>query len=422
MPPKPNQDRLDTLAHKSRGYKAHLTRLINSAKRAADFARTVPPSSLLVTELESHIALINKAYINEDEALSALAREDTPEAFDEYVGKQEDEAERKDEAIQFLLETIARIDEEARPQPVAPPVPAAPHAQVTKANEALKPKVLTRESTPVELHSWLEKFRAYYSTSRMNLASIPEQQAYFRICLDPYLDARLRDKIQETTPIFSQNEDSCIGFLEAEFLLKYPVFTRRLDFFQERQQAGQAFTDFASKIRHKGDESELPALTVDEIYVMRFLTGCGDAKLRERFLRETNPTLQNLIAIAINYEVGNASLKAMTSPASAAAAKSGDYKKQNGNKNQSKEKSTRQDKQNSMKERNLCFRCGRKNEDGHGCKGIDGTCTGCGKKGHLVNVCLSKYDSTGNGQGNSQGRNRNQGQGNSKPGATNSAA
>ena len=119
--------------------------------------------------------------------------------------------------------------------------------------------------------------------------TIEEKHAYLKICLDSQLEQRVSDRIQADTPLFG--EDSCMSILQEDFCLRYLLFNRRLDFFKCQQGPSQKFSDFAAKLRAKGDEADLPALTVDEMYIFRYICSCTNTKLREKFPHIENPTL-----------------------------------------------------------------------------------------------------------------------------------
>ena len=99
--------------------------------------------------------------------------------------------------------------------------------------------------------------------------------------------------------------------MQREFKAQYPMLLRRHEFFQLRQAKGQSLSDFAVKLRELGDRADLDGLTLDQIYVFRYIGGTEDKRLREKFLRETDPTFESLRAVARAHEIanrGNASL------------------------------------------------------------------------------------------------------------------
>ena len=179
-----------------------------------------------------------------------------------------------------------------------------------KANTALAPEKLSRDSNPVELRSWLTRFRAFYSTSNLDKANASDQRAYFFAHIDSHLESRIRASVVDTTPVFG-DRDSLEAFLQHEFQLKYPLFTRRLDFFRYTHSRGQLFSDFTSKLKQRADEARLIDLTSDEIIMFRYLCTCKDDKLVERLLKLEKPTLQIMDKDIRSYEAAKYTVRAM---------------------------------------------------------------------------------------------------------------
>ena len=256
--------------------------------------------------------------------------------------------------------------------------------------------------TPVEFSSWVMRFSAYYASSNMRNCSLGEQQAYFKACIDSYLEARIQDRILPVTPVLpTDGSISCIDLLNEEFLLIHPIFARRLEFFQAKQGHNQNFTDFAQKLQKKGDEADLASLDLNDVYVMRFLTSCSNLKLRERFLKETNPSKNKLLHIAQNFEVSQRFVTAINKSQGQVSAQQVSQGKKNSQKG--KKSGNSQDKGNSKAQngKDRCRRCGTKNSGAHECKGANATCYKCGKKGHLANVCQSSDKSKSGSRANS---------------------
>ena len=125
-----------------------------------------------------------------------------------------------------MVERILATLKDMTPQPDAArvaPVPAAAAAAPRQAKivEVLKLAVLTKDFNPVEFRSWKTKFRSYYYASRLDLLALEDQQAMWRICVDPNMETRIADNITPTTTIFGQ--DSCMQLLTEDFDSKYPL-------------------------------------------------------------------------------------------------------------------------------------------------------------------------------------------------------
>ena len=70
--------------------------------------------------------------------------------------------------------------------------------RIRKPNSELKPFTLTRDHSPVEFTQWLDQYEAYYTSSKMALATSREQIRYFTCLL--YTSPSPRDKRQSRMP------------------------------------------------------------------------------------------------------------------------------------------------------------------------------------------------------------------------------
>ena len=208
---------LTQLKKSVKDFKSHFERATKSAIHLCDFIKH-KPSSLSVTELKDIHQELKQTYKKLKETYQKIEELDTKKSYDSIL---DDIMNSYENTIQHIIENISTI--EASPGPtVAQPDMATQNAPRIKVNNALKPFILTRDHTPTEFRSWIEKFKAFYSLSNLEQCSLAEQHAYFRICIDVNLESRIREKIMENTPIFG--DDGCVALLEEGFLLKYPLF------------------------------------------------------------------------------------------------------------------------------------------------------------------------------------------------------
>lgn len=110
---------------------------------------------------------------------------------------------------------------------------------------SLKPSPLTPEHTPSELRVWMERFRAYYDASGMEEHPLRVQRAYLWSCVEEGLQTRLAEAAGEEMPVLGDT-DSCMAAIRAYFLIKYPVFRRRLDYYQSKQRPGEGFCNITN--------------------------------------------------------------------------------------------------------------------------------------------------------------------------------
>lgn len=244
-----------------------------------------------------------------------------------------------------------------------------------RVNEALKPDRLSLDFTPAEMRSWFDKFRAFYDTSELQNYAVRDQHAFLFTCVNTQLEVRLREQIDDHTPIFQDN--GCLDRIREEFSLKYPLFTRRMEFFKYNQESSQSFRDYDTQLQRKGNEADLQNLRVDELYMFRFMTGTNDARLREKFLKIEDPTLEKMRQVANMHEVQQQSLSAIAGENSAhhVQRQGGGPRPQGG--------------QGGGPQKVTCFRCGEMDHKSNTCSmSMDVKCKKCSNVGHLEKACI----------------------------------
>lgn len=395
--------------------KGWLTRAIDTGTAAAAMADEARPSETLLDTLRE---LRQKVKDQLEKVLTAVRHIQDLDSqidganFDRYEATLLAETARAHDCDIELLRVTAAIEDALRPQQPAPQRAGPAPDNRYKPNEALRPSLLLRQHTPVELKVWIQKFEAFFVASRLRLAPIQEQQAYFRACVEESLLARFNDRIQANTAVLPNpnmpGEENCIQFLKEEFRDQHPLVSRRYNFFKDAQKPGQLFSDWSIGLKKIGDEAELVRCTEDDIYLMRYLTGGYDERLRRRLLRVENPTRILLDREVQKYEAEMNSLKTMAAPAAAASAAAAETG-QSGNAGQAgqagggKKKGGRTDsyaeKFKAFDRENRCPKCGEKKGPGgqHNCAVGNKECAGCGKRGHLQSVCFKSQQKQAGG-------------------------
>jgi hypothetical protein len=405
MTEKPQRAPISVLA----GLLGQVTLHEKTLDRLCTFLRT-NPSSLGVAEMdEAYKTFKGRVAKYIDAAMDYLEDEDFPEDSALHVQKVLQElSDRSDKACSAVLEIHHIWDQAAPPPAPAVPLPAAvpPPAAAAppKVCEALRPFTLKPDHQPNILRTWFDKYDAFARASRLDGYAVKAQHAFMFSCVSPHLENRIKenDAYRPDLPIAGDN-DSIFALIREEFRLRFPLFNRRLEFFRYNQSSGQKFTDYMMKLRQKGDEADLAALNVEQLYIFRYITGITDAKLRERFLKLESPTLEDLKREARAYEVGAQALRAMDG--SAAKAAKVDNKKNNGSKNKgnnnksgasASQKSVSSTLPNALK--GICHICGAGKNDDHqtasGCKADKSKiyCDFCKKTGHDSRVCYKKHN------------------------------
>lgn len=384
----PKVDKVDSLKNSLRAYKGHLTITLDVADNLVHLA-DANPTPALVGKLEATLSKLEGLNDQITELHKKLQEED-PTKFDDYKDSMEECVNRFKDGFNDIMKMIitckqAGVNPHAQLQ--QPPPPQGQQGRL-KTNDALKPFKLTKDHTPVEMRQWTLQFKAFYSTSRLDTLAITDQQAYLRICMDPQLYERFQGKIGANTPLFSDDddEDTCIGFLEEEFALQYPLFTRRLEFFRSSQSRGQNFSDFLTQLDAKADEADLAHLDTADVYVFRYIVACTDQKLKEKLLKLENPTREEIKRTTRAYEVTMTNMKAFE-VSSAKANKVSPKKKgnrQSGNQTPNKKKF-----QIPSFLKGKCIRCADQGHRAPDCPLKAKTCGHCKKDGHVKRACMS---------------------------------
>ena len=296
-----------------------------------------------------------------------------------------------------LVQLKSSCDEALKPPP--PPAPAAVAGAAQAQNErgpkavpTLKPDPLSRDHNPVEFENWKKAFIAYYTASNLDKAKPIEQQAYIRSCTDAYLMSRIQSDLNEATLAYSTDRTTktCLTLLTAEFEKIYPIFSRRYEYYESRQADGQQFSDWAHELRLLGDEAKLEEMTVEDIKAMRYLTGCRDPQLRERFLKLEEPNVKNFDKVVDIYEAGNKKLSSMSNSKNSTSTAFVQNQRNNGKYNSPHSNRTAQNTR-STKLKSICHACGYDARHyGRECPAKNHKCNNCQKTGHFEQRCHIK--------------------------------
>ena len=242
MPPTPagpktqaERDRdakLAPMAASIKAGKALLTRRINQAEQKCHAFTKHPASHAAITEMGNLRQLVRDACKHVEDAYMKIATVDEQPQFDEYMKRLEAEVDRADKTSDLITDHIIVQEQElwandetasnagnGTTSPTATRVKpgdriTGPPEKTTvsrKPNDALKPFTLTSANTPVELEEWLGRFRAYHSTSRMDLCSALDQQAYLRSCMDASLYNRVKSRFTDTMPLFVEDGNPALN-------------------------------------------------------------------------------------------------------------------------------------------------------------------------------------------------------------------
>jgi hypothetical protein len=263
-----------------------------------------------------------------------------------------------------------------------------------RINEALKPERLTIDATLAEFRAWQTNFDLFHSSNHMDKFPSDEQQGYLRSCLDLKLSQLLSTKVDSSTPLYGNN--GCIDVLRQIFLQIVPVLTRRYNFFKCDQKSGEKFSDWFLRLQLEGQEAELSTIDEDYLYVLRLVTGTNDKRLREEFLRQSNPSRDNLYKIGIAWESASLIETSLESSMSKSSIATIARRSPSSSRQRSQSRSQRKQSFSSkssftnvsdLKEK--CPGCGQQNPSHRRreCPTFSKFCNSCGRRGHFQSVC-----------------------------------
>ena len=417
------------------------------------------PSRTSLRLLEKHTNDLTAVMDEFEKAFNDLALIDVPANIDQYEDKLQDFTQRARRTLERAMDASSQIEvevteEETRraarvakegrpPTPPPPPPPGSPKGTATqvqpdasngktsfrvhKPNDALKPKTLSRDNTPVEFTMWSQRFKAYYTSSRMEILTLNEQQAYFYACIEPQLVNRFEQRVTAATPIFpvdpadspslkdsadgskstgdddDDDDDSvttlkrCMEFLDEEFIQLHPFYNRRLNYYKASRPSGQSTNDWIQDMLRERDECNLPQQSEDEAFVHRILTGINDRSLAKELMKRRDLSVRDLIAEVALWESNNKCLSTTYSNKPGGATANVVSAKKSSGSGKSKATTTQSTQGNkkttavapSTKGEFQCYRCGQRDRD-HVCKAKDSTCRKCNKQGHYAGMCKSK--------------------------------
>ena len=317
--------------------------------------------------------------------------------------KWKERAEELEQVLADSLESaataIAVIDAALRPRTPPPPpaLPAAaPPPPIRTMMDSLKPPTLCPDSTPYDLKQWKRKFGTYFRRSGCDLwAEHEDKHNAFFGCIEPALETRILrhegyNAVRSVLPSDPPTNDSLIEILDAIFLANTPLFTRRLEFWEMKQDTGRGETveAFVELLEARAELGDIHLMTFDEHMMFRMLTGVQDKGMLTEWRRIENPTMPEMKRIMKIYMNAKKQEKATrTGPKeNARAAKAGE--KSNRGRSPSRGRMSIPDEW-----KGLCMRCAKPNHIKSKCntKREDVKCGSCNRMGHVSDVCLDTY-------------------------------
>ncbi|CAB4046201.1 Hypothetical predicted protein [Paramuricea clavata] len=153
-----------------RGYHSHFSRTIASAKNL-----TEAEGAHTLTSQMREFGQVKRYYNKLIDATIELQDID-PSNIDVYGEELDKDRVRFDEISVMVAKRLALASNGQRNHS---PIYTNETPKTFRINEALKPDILNKDATPLELRQWMDSFEAYYASNKMESLTIIEQQAKF---------------------------------------------------------------------------------------------------------------------------------------------------------------------------------------------------------------------------------------------------
>ena len=306
-----------------------------------------------------------------------------------------DATDENEKAMKKAMEELAaeRMDVDSQVMhtfgiafPVAKPKVGDGDDKTCKPNQALKPDELTAASKPTDYAAWLERFKTYYSSSRMGSASYEEQHQYIYACMSAELRTRIKQHVRPNTPVIKNpygQHKSIEEMLTEEFRTLYPLTTRRFEWLNQKMKSSWA--SHYAKMKEFSDAADVSAMDGADFEAFALIIGIPDGEMRNEMLRLDHPTPAALDRIGQSYDRTGASQTHLGAPAAPTAkAFAVQQRSQGGGQRGPAVEKVRPDLVDK------CKRCGAplSAHSSKDCPKKKETCYLCKKKGHIAAVCL----------------------------------
>ena len=272
-------------------------------------------------------------------------------------------------------------------RPVAVPKPDKEEERTCKPNQALKPDELTATSKPTQFTAWLERFRTYYSSSRMRYASNEEQHQYLYACISSELRARIKPKVTGATPIFKHQTNAHLSLeemLTQEFHTLYPLTTRRFEWLNQKMKS--TWASYYARMQEFSSAADVSGMDPADFLAFALIIGTPDGEMKNEMLRLEHPTPDALDKIGQTYDRTGATKTQLATPSSPVKAFAAQAK---GNQNTQGKNGPGVDKfRPDLVDK--CKRCGAPLSDhsSKDCPKKRERCYLCKTVGHIAAVCI----------------------------------
>ena len=383
-----------------------------AAKRSAStaelrFDREVKALGLALKDLDADLRssvaadLVNQKLekVNEarDTAMAlldiAITKDEDGCDFEEFTTKQELIDSEACKMASKVLKALSAARDATSANNVAPSATGAnltANVGAALINDTVKPDTLSGTSTPAEMALWKESLKSWFATSGIAKLEVEHQMVFAKSTVAKTLLLKIDWQFNSKTPVFG-DDNSLVSAVEAEFEILYPLFLRRLEFYNFSRKDSVEPSVYLAQVAKLAKEAKIDAMSYDDRLIMRSLSGLRDPKLLQKILAMEEPTWATVRQKVTDLEVVKNSAKPaeaeVTSSANRISANPGRFdKKATGNADSQSAVRTPDDLKGK------CNVCGSDKHRRADCKHREtAECRACKKKGHMVNVCLDKF-------------------------------
>ena len=265
----------------------------------------------------------------------------------------------------------------------------APNDQ-TAANPGFFPQFTAENESWSLWHTRLENHLTYHQVSD------PTRK---RCALLAYMGAeafrKLHDKVHPDREVNELTYDEITATLKSVYEPSLNMWSSRSKFRDLRQNPSESLLEFEGRLRKASTECKWEKSVLQDNLIEQFLRGIADTRARQFLLMKTEKLtkLCEVFDAADNYFRVQRAASSTEIPTTGVNKIFNNKKKRNRSTKprgspQQHSNQSQQQQQHSSKEK-ACFRCGDRNHLAPACQHKSTTCKGCGKVGHLRQVCRS---------------------------------
>ena len=119
------------------------------------------------------------------------------------------------------------------------------------------------------------------------------------MCLNANLSNDMSVTAEGVTPIMNyedddNDEDTCLYIINAEFIKRYPITTRRHDLIQQRHQRGQPLTTYVNNMLMLGRDTDIARLRPEDWQANLIIAGTVDEEAKKELMKIDNPDMEKI--------------------------------------------------------------------------------------------------------------------------------